>query len=135
MKKKIAIVASEFNREFVDGLVENCLRELKGRKTVVVRVPGAYELPLMAKLLLKKKDVAAVIAFGVIWQGKTAHADLIASAVTNNLMSLSLAYEKPVIHQVLDVRNEKQARERCFGKELNRGVEGAQAVLKMLEFF
>jgi 6,7-dimethyl-8-ribityllumazine synthase len=135
MKRKIAIVASEFNKEFVDGLVENCLCELKGHKTVVVRVPGAYEIPLMTKKLLKKKEIAAVIAFGVIWQGKTAHADLIASAVTNNLMSLSLAYEKPVIHQVLDVSNEKQARERCFGKELNRGTEGAQAALKMLELF
>jgi 6,7-dimethyl-8-ribityllumazine synthase len=135
MKKNIAIVASEFNKEFVNGLVENCLRELKGCKTKVIRVPGAYEIPLMTKLLLKKKDVACVIAFGIIWQGKTAHADLIAAAVTNNLMSLSLAYEKPVIHQVLDVSNEKQARERCFGRELNRGVEGAQAALKMLNLF
>ncbi|MDR2463412.1 MAG: 6,7-dimethyl-8-ribityllumazine synthase [Verrucomicrobiales bacterium] len=133
MKKKIAIVASEFNKEYVDGLVSHCQRELRGWPTLTVRVPGAYEIPLMARRLLGRKEIAVVIAFGVIWQGKTAHADLIASAVTNNLMALSLEFDKPVIHQVLDVSNEKQARERCFGKALNRGVEGARAALTMMK--
>lgn len=133
MKQKIGIVASEFNKEFVDGLVANCSRELRGKAVETVRVPGAYEIPFMVKRMLRRKDIAVVIAFGVIWQGKTAHADLIASAVTNNLMSLSLEFDKPVIHQVLDVANEKQARERCFGKKLNRGIEGAQAALAMLK--
>ena len=97
MKQKIGIVASEFNKEFVDGLVANCLRELGRCPTEIARVPGAYEIPLMVKRMLRRKDVAAVIAFGVIWQGKTAHADLIASAVTNSLMSLALEFDKPVI--------------------------------------
>ncbi|MDR1305430.1 MAG: 6,7-dimethyl-8-ribityllumazine synthase [Verrucomicrobiales bacterium] len=133
MQKKIAIVASEFNKEYVDGLLAHCQRELRGHPTLTVRVPGAYEIPLLAQRLLQRKDIAAVIAFGVIWQGQTAHADLIASAVTNRLMALSLKFDKPVIHQVLDVRNERQARARCLGKKLNRGVEGARAALKMLE--
>jgi 6,7-dimethyl-8-ribityllumazine synthase len=133
VRKKIAIVASEFNKEYVDGLVRHCQRELRGHPALTVRVPGAYEIPLMVKRLLKRRDVAVAIAFGVIWQGKTAHADLIASAVTNNLMALALEFDKPVIHQVLDVSNEKQARERCFGKALNRGVEGARAALTMMK--
>jgi 6,7-dimethyl-8-ribityllumazine synthase len=129
----IGIVASEFNGEFVDALVRSAMKILKDQPTVIVRVPGSYEIPLAAQRLLSRKDVGAVIAFGVIWQGKTAHADIIAKDVSRVLMDMMLQFNKPVIQQVLTVANEKQAKARCCGKKLNRGVEGAEAALKMLE--
>ncbi len=129
----IGIVASRFNGEFVDALLQNCIGELKGCSVTVVRVPGSFEIPLAAKRLLKNKKIDAVIALGLIWQGKTAHAGLIGQEVSRALMNLSLEFEKPVIHQVLSVQNEKQARERCFGKKLNRGTEAARAALSCLK--
>ena len=77
--------------------------------------------------------VDAVFAFGVIWEGQTRHADLIASAVTNALLDLSLRFKVPVFHEVLVVQNEEQARARCTpGVELNRGREAARAAVRML---
>ncbi len=131
-KKRIGIVAGMFNQEYVDGMLKACLKSLGSTMTEIVRVPGAFEIPLAAQRLLEKKQINAVIAFGVIWQGKTAHADLIGSAATHFLMDLMLRYNKPVIHQILMVQNEKQAKERCFGKKLNRGREAAEAALMLM---
>ena len=80
---------------------------------------------------MKTKRYAAVIALGVVWQGKTAHAQEILRAVTDALMRISLENDVPVIHQVLAVANEAEARARCMGVKLNRGIEGAQAALAL----
>lgn len=132
MKTTIGIAASLFNKTYVDGLIDSALLHLKGHRIDIVRVPGSFELPLAAQRLLVRKDVGAVIAFGLIWQGQTAHADLIGRSVTDALMNLMLRHDKPVIHQVLMVKNEAQARARCFGKKLNRGTEAAEAVRQLL---
>lgn len=133
MKPHIGIVASRFNSEYVDPLLAHCLHELGTCSTTVVRVPGAFEIPLAVKRLLKNKKIEAVVALGLIWQGKTAHAGLIGQEVSRTLMDLMLEFEKPVIHQVLSVQNEKQAHERCIGKRLNRGIEAAHAVRALLK--
>jgi 6,7-dimethyl-8-ribityllumazine synthase len=130
---KIGVVASLFNTKYVDGMLASCLKTLKKTSVEIVRVPGAFEIPLATQRLLKRKNIHAVIAFGVIWQGKTAHADLIGSTATMALMELMLKYDKPVIHQILMVHNEKQARERCFGNQLNRGREAGEAALSLLK--
>jgi len=132
MKTSIGIAASLFNKEYVDGLIDAALLHLKGYAIDIVRVPGAFELPLATQRLLGRKDIDAVIAFGLIWQGQTAHADLIGQTVTRTLMDLMLRHDKPVIHQVLMVKNEAQAKARCFGTKLNRGTEAAQAVKYLL---
>lgn len=129
---KIGIVASLYNSEYVNALVEAAEKELKNHEVIIKRVPGAFEIPLEVKKLLQKKDVKGVITLGVIWQGQTAHADLIGQTVTEALMMLMIEFEKPVIHEVLMVKNEHQAKERCMGKKLNRGKEAAEAVLHML---
>jgi 6,7-dimethyl-8-ribityllumazine synthase len=132
MKTSIGIAASLFNKEYVDGLIDAALLHLKGYAVDVVRVPGSFELPLASQRLLRRKDIRAVIAFGVIWQGQTAHADLIGQTVTQSLMDLMLEHDKPVIHQVLMVKSEAQAKARCFGRTLNRGTEAAHAVKHLL---
>lgn len=131
--KTIGIVASEFNGAFVQGLVNSAMSVLKDHPVKLVKVPGAYEIPLAAQRLIRRDAIGCVIAFGVIWQGKTAHADIIANDASRVLMDMMLKYDKPVIQQILTVANEKQAKARCFGKKLNRGIEGAEAALKMLE--
>jgi 6,7-dimethyl-8-ribityllumazine synthase len=130
-----AIVASEYNREYVDGLLEHCAEELNavapGSTVITHRVPGAFEAPLAVQEIAQRGGVDAVIAFGVIIAGATAHADLIASAITTALMQIGLATGVPVIHEVLLVRDEAQARERCLGTKLNRGAEAARAAVGM----
>ncbi|MDP0491007.1 MAG: 6,7-dimethyl-8-ribityllumazine synthase [Verrucomicrobiota bacterium JB023] len=136
-KNRIAIVASQFNEKYTDALVEFCVDELSSvmpqARVDLIRVPGAYEIPLATKLILKNENPAAVICLGVIIEGETAHADLIATSVTDSLLAMSLQYEVPVIHEVLLVETEEQARARCLGTELNRGKDAANAAAAMVE--
>ncbi len=130
-KFRFALVVSLFNREYTDALLASAKKGLRGHEITVVRVPGAFEIPLQVQRLAQTKRCAAVIALGVIWQGKTLHAQEILRAVTDALMRISLSSDVPVIHQVLAVANEAEARARCMGTKLNRGSEGAQAALAL----
>ena len=130
-KFRFALVASLFNREYTDALLHSAQGALKGHDLTVVRVPGAFEIPLAVQRLAKTKRYAAVLALGLVWQGKTAHAQEILRAVTDALMNISLEHDVPVVHQVLAVSNEAEARARCMGVKLNRGIEGAQAALAL----
>ena len=131
-----AIVASEYNPEFVQGLVNNTCRELykiEERSAVeLFSAPGSFEIPVVADMVaaLRRHDV--VIALGVLLQGKTRHADLIAESVANALQQVALKHALPVIHEVLLVGTEEEARERCLGKDLNRGTEAARAAFAVL---
>jgi 6,7-dimethyl-8-ribityllumazine synthase len=128
-----AIVASKFNQEFVQALVDNAHAELSslepGANIVLVWTPGSFEIPLFVQATAELNRFQAVIALGVILEGETEHARLIAEAVTRSLMDLSLKHKLPVIHEVLLVKDEAQARARCMGTEHNRGVEAARAAV------
>ena len=130
-KFRFALVVSVFNREYTDALLASAQAALKGHELKIVRVPGAYEIPLQAQRLARTKRYAAVIALGVIWQGKTLHAMEILRAVTDALMRIGLETDVPVIHEVLAVSSEAEARARCMGVKLNRGNEAAQAALAL----
>ena len=126
-----ALVVSIFNREYTDALLASAQTALKGHEIKVVRVPGAYEIPLQVQRLARTKRYDAIIALGVVWQGKTLHAQEILRAVTDALMRISLETDVPVIHEVLAVSTEAEARARCMGVKLNRGREAAEAALAM----
>jgi 6,7-dimethyl-8-ribityllumazine synthase len=128
-----AIVASHYNSEYVDAMAAAAVAELDraGAKSKTVRVPGAYEVPLAAAQLARSRKYAAVICLGVILRGETVHAQQIADAVSRALMDIQLETEVPVIHEVLLLENEQQARVRCLDKEHNRGLEAAQTALQM----
>jgi 6,7-dimethyl-8-ribityllumazine synthase len=133
-QSRFALVVSVFNREYTDALLASAQAALKGHELKIVRVPGAYEIPLQVQRLARMKRYAAVIALGVIWQGKTLHAQEILRAVTDALMRISLETDVPVIHQVLAVSTEAEARARCMGGKgkLNRGREAAKAALALV---
>lgn len=130
--KRIGIVCSTFNEPYVGSLLKHCLLGLAGQTCDVIRVPGSYEIPLQVQRMAKSKKYGAVIALGIIWTGKTAHASEILRAVTDSLMRISLETNVPVIHQVLSISNEKEAKKRTTGKKLNRGKEAAEAALSIL---
>lgn len=133
---RYAIVASLYNRRYVDGMVaaaKATLGEAKPDVIEVVRVPGAFEVPMAAAALARReKDKPdAILCFGVIWQGETTHAQHIGEAVTGALMDLAMETGIPVIHEVLTVQTAEQARVRCLDPKTNRGVEAAATGLEM----
>lgn len=130
-KFRFALVVSIFNREYTDALLASAQAALKGHELKIVRVPGAFEIPLQVQRMARTKKYAAVIALGVVWQGKTFHAQEILRASTDALMRISLETDVPVVHQVLAVSNEAEAKARCMGKKLNRGSEAAQVALSL----
>jgi 6,7-dimethyl-8-ribityllumazine synthase len=133
-----AIIASRYNARYVDAMLRAAQAELKraGAKTIeVFRVPGAYEIPVAAARLARARvsSLSAVICLGVILRGQTVHADHIGRAVSHALMEIQLRHEIPVIHEVLLLENEEQARARCLGRKYNRGTEAAQTALAMAQ--
>lgn len=138
-KVRICIVASKYNEKFTDSLVDNALEELTElipmARIDLIRVPGAFEIPVTIAAVLDRAETNCIIALGVIIRGATGHADLVAASVTTALQNLSVTSMIPIIHEVLLVEDEKQAYARCIGASMNRGREAARAAGGMIEVF
>lgn len=133
---RFAIVASRYNSEFVEPMIARALEEIAaiepGSVSEVVHAPGSFEIPFLAGKMIETGKPDAVICLGVIFEGESAHADLIASAVSDALCQLSVKTLTPVIHGVLLLKTKEQAQERCLGNEINRGTEAAYAAIEVL---
>jgi len=131
-----AIVASQYNAQYVEGLLRNARRELReaGVQDIkVVRVPGAFEIPVVAAALARSNlpRLSAILCLGVVLQGETSHARLIGEAVSQALARVQVEHLIPVIHGVYHFDTKEQARVRCLGKTHNRGIELARTALAM----
>ncbi len=135
---RYGIIASKYNSRYVDGMLRAARKELKeadAEAVKVVRVPGAFEIPVVAASMAEGRggEFDALICLGVILKGETSHADHIGSAVTDALALIQVDHLIPVIHEVLVFDNEEQARVRCLGRETNRGMEAAQTAMAMVQ--
>lgn len=135
---RYALVASNFNRDVVDRLVEGCLAGLRDKGVRddaidLIRVPGAFEIPLVAQRLAASGRFAAVIALGAVIRGDTDHYTYVCEAVTQGCLQAGLATGVPVIFGVLTCDTEEQALARAGGAEGNKGHDAALAALEMAE--
>ncbi len=134
---KFGIVVGRFN-EFIGGkLLEGAFDALKrhGVKDEdidVAYVPGAFEIPLVAKKMAKNDKYDAVICLGAVIKGSTSHYDYVCAEVSKGIASVSLDTEKPVLFGVLTTNNIEQAIERAGTKAGNKGYECAVSAIEMV---
>jgi 6,7-dimethyl-8-ribityllumazine synthase len=134
-KRTFQIVASRFNAQYVDGLVDHAkdeLRALAPDATIsLYRVPGSFEIPVVVRELANYAKADAIIACGVILQGETNHAQNLTRSVTDALQGIAIEHGVPVVNVVLSFGNEVQARARCLENQINRGTEAARAAVEI----
>ncbi len=136
--KKFAIVVSRFNHFIVDSLLDGAIDALKRHGNVddnditVIRVPGAYELPLVAKKVAEKGESDAIIAIGAVIRGGTPHFDFVAGECNKGLAQVCLDAQIPVSFGVITTDSIEQAIERAGTKAGNKGAEAALGALEMV---
>lgn len=136
--KKIAIVVSRFNSFIVESLLEGAIDALKRHGNVaddditIVRVPGAYELPVAAKRIAQKGDVDAIVAIGAVIRGGTPHFDFVAGECNKGLAQVSMEFTLPVAFGVITTDTIEQAIDRAGTKAGNKGAEAALSALEMV---
>ena len=133
---RFGIVASRFNDFIVDRLVAAAVDTLVKHGVdpgdiEVVRVPGAYEMPLAVKKMAASKRYDALVALGCVIRGATPHFDYVAGEATRGLGSVSLTHEMPIGFGVLTVDTVEQAIERAGAKAGNKGNDAALAAIQM----
>ena len=134
--KKFAIVVSRFN-DFVtgkltEGAVDALLRSGADTKDIeIIKVPGAFEIPLIAKKLAEKNRYNAVICLGAVIRGATSHFDYVSAEVTKGVAMVSLEYGVPVIFGVITTDTIEQAIERSGMKSGNKGWSAALSAIEM----
>ncbi len=135
-KMKIGIVVSEWNQDITHALYEGCYDALikhgaQEKEIHTLQVPGTFELPAGARLLLAKQKLDTVICIGCVIQGETKHNEYINLAVANGLTSISVMSGTPCIFGVLTPNDKQQALDRAGGKYGNKGVEAAVTAIRM----
>jgi len=134
---RIAIVVARFNGFVVESLLSGALDTLKrhglAEKNVqIVRVPGAFEMPLAAKRVAASKQFDAIIAIGAVIRGGTPHFEYVAGECAKGLSAVSMEYDIPVSFGVLTVDSIEQAIERSGTKAGNKGAEAAMSAIEMI---
>jgi 6,7-dimethyl-8-ribityllumazine synthase len=139
-KRRIVLVAARFNTVLVDQLIDGATQAWRDHggdpaRLVIERVPGAFELPLTAKMFAASGRVDAVVALGCVIRGDTPHFDFVAGECARGLMDAGLQTGIPVIFGVLTTETQVQAEERADVARMNKGRESMEAALEMIELF
>lgn len=134
---KIAIAVGRFNGFVVESLVEGALDALirhgvAGQNITIVRVPGAFELPLTAQRLAKSNKFNAIVVLGAVIRGSTPHFDFVANESAKGLSHIALTYDIPVINGILTTDNIEQAIERAGTKAGNKGYDAGVTAIEMM---
>ena len=132
---RFGIVVSRFNDELTDELARSAFQclEKHGAKpgTIdVVRVPGAYETPVVAEKMAASGRYDALIVLGVVVEGETQHAQMIIDTTGQSILDISCRHRIPIINEIVGVRNWAQAEARCKGGENTRGWYAAEAAIE-----
>ncbi|MDR2017724.1 MAG: 6,7-dimethyl-8-ribityllumazine synthase [Syntrophobacterales bacterium] len=133
---RLAIIVSRFNSFITERLLEGAMDALKrhGAKDGqidIYKVPGAFEIPLMAKRLAKEPELDGIICLGAVIKGATAHFHYVASEVAKGIAHVSLESEKPISFGVITSENIEQAIERAGTKSGNKGFDAAMSIIEM----
>ena len=132
----VAVILSQFNYEITQKLLQGTLQRLielgmDSADIMIVEVPGAIEIPLIALQLAKKKLYGAMIALGAVIRGETSHYDYVCEQVSQGLQRISLDFAIPIIFGILTTDDEAQAWERCGGNHGHKGIDAADSALAM----
>jgi 6,7-dimethyl-8-ribityllumazine synthase len=133
---RFAVIASRWNAEIVDALVDGARRVFAERGVAdaaleVLRVPGAWELPVLASQLAMTKRYAAIVALGCVVRGETRHYEHVADECARGLMRVALDTGVPVMNGVLAVEDEADAWARAGGARGNKGADVALSAIEM----
>lgn len=130
----VAIIVSLFNREITEELQNGAIARLKEHpltEITLIEVPGAVEIPLIAKKLASKGGYNAIIALGAVIRGETSHYDYVCQQVSDGCQRVGLEFDVPIIFGVLTTENEEQAWDRLGGKHGHKGIEAADCAIAM----
>jgi len=135
---EFGIVVSEWHNDITEALFDGAYNTLiengaDPENIKKIYVPGSFELPMGAQMLIQNTDVDAVIVLGCVIRGETPHFDYVCQGVTKGIMDLNLRFNLPVIFGVLTTENLTQAQDRAGGKHGNKGIEAAIAAIKMCD--
>jgi 6,7-dimethyl-8-ribityllumazine synthase len=139
----IAVIVSRFNSDITQALEQGAIKQLQDRGFVaeditVIEVPGAIEIPLIAKQLAKKNQYDVIIALGAVIRGETTHYDYVCQQVSDGCQRVAMTYDIPVIFGILTTENDAQAWDRLGGAYGHKGIDAVdsaiamQAILKQL---
>lgn len=135
-----ALVVGRFNSFVVEHLVQGAIDALvrhgvQDSNITIVRAPGAYELPLVAKTVAASRKYSAIIALGAVIRGGTPHFEFVAGECTKGLSQVAMEFDIPVAFGVLTVDSIEQAVERSGTKAGNKGAEAAMCAMEIVSLF
>jgi len=135
---RIAVVAARYNPKICEGLLKGALKELirmglREDEIAAFRVPGAFEIPYLAKKLALSKKFDAIVCLGVVIRGETSHFDYVCSGVTDGIMQAMLETATPMAFGILTTDNEAQALSRASDDAHNKGLEAARTAVEMVQ--
>lgn len=138
--KRIAIVVAEFNEMVTDGLLRGakarlCALGVQQKDISIAKVPGAFEIPGVARRLVDTGSYDAVIALGAVIRGETSHYDAVVNGVTSGIAALSAEGKVPVLFGILTTDTVEQALNRAGLKAGNKGADVAQAAIQLANLY